>query len=130
MAIAAWVDKGYVKQYLPVAYLLLSNKTQFIYDMALKWVKEELSKCRGDNYVEKGGDKTQKTIVTDFEKGLMNACKSNFPEYTLVGDLFHLKNKLWIRGGQLGLGTKENNNLLALLSKKLGNMLFKERAEF
>ncbi len=44
MVIAVWIEKGYVKQYVPVIYLLLSNRTQFIYDMSLRWVREELSR--------------------------------------------------------------------------------------
>ncbi len=62
----------------------------------------------------------KKTIVCDFEAGLLNAISLEFPGFDLKGDLFHLKNRLWLAGTKRGLGTNLNKLLLIFLVNALG----------
>jgi hypothetical protein len=45
--------------------------------------------------------KRKTVLIIDFERGLMNACKTNLKGFSLIGDIFHMKNKLWLSGVRL-----------------------------
>jgi hypothetical protein len=133
MIIASWNQE--FKEYYPVAFILLSHKTQLIYREALMWVREELRKSNDDilpcdKNIQNNTNEKAKTIVCDFEAGLLNATEIEFPEFTLIGDLFHLKNRLWLGGMKKGLGTKDNKPLLIYLVNKFGSLHFKKEEEF
>ena len=133
MIIASWSQE--FKEYYPVAFILLSHKTELIYKEALMWVREELRKSNDeihhvDGNIKSNHDEKSKTIVCDFEAGLLNATRFGFPEFKLFGDLFHLKNRLWLGGMKRGLGTKHNKPLLIYLVNKFGSLHFKKKEEF
>ena len=60
-----------------------------------------------------------KFIMTDFEKGLVNALKWVFPKSKVLDCQFHFAKALWKRAGKLGLRQKERKRKAAILIKFL-----------
>ena len=75
--------------YLPGFYILLSNKTEMLYDLAFKSLRRILT--QNDLY-----KLNIQTIITDTEVALINAINSNFNEVQRIGCWFHLKENLII----------------------------------
>ena len=66
--------------YLPILYILMTNKTQKMYRNALEWIFK-LSRRRAN----------PKTITCDFEQALLGAINGIFPYSKIIGCLFHWK---------------------------------------
>ena len=73
-----------IHEYLPGFYILLSNKSEVLYDLAFKSVKRILT--QNGLY-----QLNIKTITTDIEVALINAFNANFNEVQRNGCWFHLK---------------------------------------
>ena len=66
--------------FLPILYILMTNKSQKMYRNALEWVFK-LSNRRIN----------PKTVTCDFEQALMNAVDGIFPFSKIIGCFFHWK---------------------------------------
>ena len=86
--------------YLPGFYILLSNKTEMLYDLAFKSLRRILT--QNDLY-----KLNIQTITTDTEVALINAINSNFNEAQRIGCWFHLKQDLIRNARTMGLLNKE-----------------------
>ena len=76
--------------YVPVFYILLTSKTEKIYGHALTLMNET------------AGSKMNPTSVTcDYEKGLHNAIMKAFPKAIINGCLFHWKQAILRKLGDL-----------------------------
>jgi hypothetical protein len=75
---------------LPVVYGLLPRKTQAIYTSFLTVISNKLNMA-------------PRTITSDFEKALLNACQTVFPSTQLHGCFFHFKQSMFRRIQDLGL---------------------------
>ena len=87
--------------YLPCFYILMSNKTEILYDLIFKSVKRILTQ---NNIYQL----SIKTITTDTELALINAVKLNFPQSQRIGCWFHLKQDLMKQSRILGLLNPKN----------------------
>ena len=69
--------------YLPCFYVLMSNKTEILYDLVFKSIKRILTQYNQYklNII---------TITIDTEIPLINALAYNFDNYTRIGSWFHL----------------------------------------
>ena len=90
--------------YIPGFYILMSNKTEIIYDMVFKSVKKILTQ----NGIY---SLNIKTITTDTELALINAVNTNFVDVQRIGCWFHLKQDLLRESKVLGLFNKNNKNI-------------------
>ena len=88
-------------EYYPCFYILMSNKTEILYDMIFKSVKRILT--QNNLYSLKF-----KTITTDTEIALINAINNNFIGTQRIGCWFHLKQDLKREAKNLGLLNKKN----------------------
>lgn len=77
----------------PLIYILMSSKQTNAYVKAFKKVNEIFN--INVNY-----------IITDFETALINACKSQFANYSHFGCLFHFSQSIWRRLQETGLSKK------------------------
>ena len=91
-------------KYLPCFYILMSNKTEIIYDMIFKSIIRILTQNNIYNL-------DIKTITTDTEIALINSIKTNFPKSQRIGCWFHLKQDLMREARVLGLFNPKNNNI-------------------
>jgi len=66
--------------YIPILYILMTNKSQKMYRNALEWV-----------FKLSGRRINPKTVTCDFELALINAVQSIFPYTKINGCLFHWK---------------------------------------
>ena len=82
--------------YLPGFYILMSNKTEILYDLIFKSVIRILTQ---NNIYQL----QIKTITTDTELALINAVKNNFANSQRIGCWFHLKQDLIREAKVLGL---------------------------
>ena len=73
-----------INEYLPGFYILLSNKSEMLYNLALRSLKRILTQNRLYKL-------NIKTITTDTEVALINAINANFIESQRIGYWFHLK---------------------------------------
>lgn len=87
---------------LPLVYALLSSKEQVQYEAVLKSVVEAARKFRIENF------KPEK-IITDFEKGILNACQEVFPTVQTSCCFFHLKQSLYRKIQSSGLQCQYND---------------------
>ena len=71
-------------EYMPGFFILMSNKTEILYDMVFKSVIRILTQ----NYIYK---LNINTITTDTELALINAIQMNFPNTQRIACWFHLK---------------------------------------
>ena len=70
--------------YIPGFYILMSNKTEILYNMVFK----SLIKILTQNNIYK---LELKTITTDTELALINAINNSFDNIQRIGCWFHLK---------------------------------------
>ena len=87
--------------YLPCFYILMSNKTEILYDLVFKSIKKIFTKYNQYklNII---------TIINDTEIPLINALTYNFDNFTRIGCCLHLKQNL-IR--YYGLMNNKNKNI-------------------
>ena len=91
-------------EYFPSFYILMSNKTEILYDLIFKSVIRILSQ---NNIYQLNIN----TITTDTELALINAVNTNFPNTQRIGCWFHLKQDLIREAKILGLLNKKNNKI-------------------
>ena len=96
-------------EYMPGFFILMSNKTEILYDMVFKSVIRILTQ----NYIYK---LNINTITTDTELALINAIQMNFPNTQRIGCWFHLKQDLLREARILGLLNNKNKNINSELS--------------
>ena len=82
-------------------YILLSNKSEMLYDLAFKSVKRILTQ----------NGLYQITITTDSEALLISAINANFKETQRIGCWFHLKQDLIKNARTMGLLNKRNKDI-------------------
>ena len=70
-------------EYYPGFFILMSNKSEILYDLIFKSLKRLISQ-------QNIYDLSFKTITTDTEIALINAVKNNFDKATRIGCWFHL----------------------------------------
>ena len=70
------------------------------------------------------------TYTTDFEKAIINVCKSQFPEGFHVGCLFHLK-QAWRRYliSEIGFTTPEIKNAMSVGALDLLTIILQDNVE-
>jgi len=93
-----------IHEYIPGFYILLSNKTEMLYDLAFKSVKRILT--QNGLY-----QLNIQTITTDTEAALINAINANFNESQRIGCWFHLKQDLIRNARTMGLLNKRNKDI-------------------
>ena len=93
-----------LSQYIPCFYILMSNKSEILYDLIFKSIIRILTQ---NNLYHV----TFQTITTDTEIALINAVKSNFENTTRIGCWFHLKQNLLNQAKICSLLNKKNNNI-------------------
>ena len=89
-----------LSQYIPCFYILMSNKSEILYDMIFKSILRILTQ---NNLYHV----TYQTITTDTEIALINAVKINFENTTRIGCWFHLKQNLLNQAKICGLFNKK-----------------------
>ena len=87
-------------EYIPSFFILMSNKTEILYDQVFKSVIRILTQ----NNVYK---LNIFTITTDTELALINAIQNNFSNSQRIGCWFHLKQALLREARILGLLNKK-----------------------
>ena len=93
-----------IHEYIPGFYILLSNKSKMLYDLAFKSVKRILT--QNGLY-----QLNIKTITTDTEPALINAINENFNDAQRIGCWFHLKQDLIRNARTMGLLNKRNKGI-------------------
>ena len=91
-------------EYYPGFYILMSNKTEILYDLILKSIsriitQQEIYKI---DFI---------TITTDTELALINAINNNFPETKRLGCWFHLSQDLIREARIMGLLNSKSNKI-------------------
>ena len=93
-----------IHEYLPGLYILLSNKSEMLYDLSFKSLKMILTQNRLYQL-------NIKTITTDTEIALINVIHLNFPNSHRIGCWFHLKKDLLREAKTLGLLNPKNEKI-------------------
>ena len=93
-----------ISQYIPCFYVLISNKTEIMYDLIFKSIIRILTQ---NNLYQLNYE----TITTDTEIALINAININFPNSTRIGCWFHLKQNLLNQAKINRLLNKKNNKI-------------------
>ena len=93
-----------LSQYIPCFYILMSNKSDILYDLIFKSILRILTQ---NNLYHV----TYQTITTDTEIALINAVKINFENTTRIGCWFHLKQNLLNQAKICGLFNKKNTKI-------------------
>ena len=93
-----------ISQYIPCFYILMSNKTEILYDLIFKSIKRILT--QNNQY-----QVAYQTITTDTEIALINAVKINFENTTRIGCWFHLKQNLLNQAKICGLFNTKNSKI-------------------
>ena len=108
-----------INKFIPACYILLNNKTVWIYNESIEYIKSKI--CTNNK-----GNLNIKTVICDFEQGLINAIKNNFIDVTIVGCYFHHKKCLIRKAQSLGL-TKDKliQDTKELINKEIGLIPFK-----
>ena len=105
--------------FIPGAFFLLNNKTEFIYTQILTYLKIKLLEINNKELL-------LETATCDFEQSLINAINNVFPEIILVWCYFHHKKALMRNATKLGLCNKELIiETEKLINKELGILPFK-----
>ena len=91
-------------EYYPGFFILMSNKTEILYDMVFKSIKNILTQ---NNIYELKIE----TITTDTEIALINAIHTNFPKSQRIGCWLHLKQDLMREAKKLGLFNSKNKKV-------------------
>ena len=103
-----------LNKFFPGVYILLNNKTEFIYTHSLNYIKNKINDINPHNL-------HLKTITCDFERGLINAINNVFPHIVKIGCYFHYKQALIRNANKLGLGKKNmEKETKELINKELG----------
>lgn len=87
---------------LPFVYALLSSKQTEQYTTVLQAVQAAAE----ENAIQNFGPHK---IMSDFEKGILNACNAVFPDAATTSCFFHLKQSLYRKIQEEGLQTLYNN---------------------
>ena len=95
-------------------YILLSNKTEILYDLAFQSLKRILT--QNELY-----QLNIKTITTDTEVALINTINANFPETQRIGCWFHLKQDLIRNVRIMGLLNKRNKDIDINITFEINN---------
>jgi len=90
------------RNYVPLIYCLLNSKRQASYELCFN--------CVSDLCKEHGVDLQPNTVVTDFEIGLINACKVVWSNSRQVGCRFHLTQAWWRAIQRFGMTTAYKTN--------------------
>ena len=93
-----------ISQYIPCFYILMSNKTEILYDLIFKSIKRILT--QNNQY-----QVAYQTITRDTEIALINAVKINFDNTTRIGCWFHLKQNLLNQAKICGLFNTKNSKI-------------------
>lgn len=88
---------------LPLLYAFLSRKTEEQYTTVLRALRNAVTKYRVQ------GPCLPDRIMSDFEKGLINACNNVFPEAQVSGCFFHLGQSVYRRLQEEGLQAQYND---------------------
>ena len=88
-----------LNKYFPRVYILLNNKTEFIYSQSLNYIKNKIKDINLYNL-------HLKAIKWDFGRGLINAINKVFPHIVKIGCYFHYKQTLIRNVNNLVLGKK------------------------
>ena len=91
-------------EYYPGFFILMSNKSEILYDLIFKSVKRLISQ-------QNIYDLSFKTITTDTEIALINAVKNNFDKATRIGCWFHLSQDLIREARTIGLLNSKNKKI-------------------
>ena len=93
-----------ISQYIPCFYILMSNKTEILYDLVFKSVLRIMTQNKLYHI-------DFKTITTDTEIPLINAINHNFDNSKRIGCWFHLKQNLLKKARICGLLNKNNKKI-------------------
>ena len=100
------------KEYYPGFYILMTNKTEILYDLIFKSVKRIITQQNiySLNIL---------TITTDTEIALINAVNNNFPNVTRIGCWFHLNQDLIREAKIMGLFNSKNKEIDANITYEI-----------
>ena len=99
------IFKDYISsEYYPGFFILMSNKTEILYDLIFKSLKRIISQQNIYNL-------TFKTITTDTEIALINAVERNFDKIKRIGCWFHLSQDLIREARLIGLLNSKNKDI-------------------
>ena len=100
------------KEYYPGFYILMTNKTEILYDLIFKSVKRIITQQNiySLNIL---------TITTDTEIALINAVNNNFPHVTRIGCWFHLNQDLIREAKIMGLFNSKNKEIDANITYEI-----------
>ena len=99
------IFKDYItSEYYPGFFILMSNKTEILYDLIFKSLKRIISQQNIYNL-------TFKTITTDTEIALINAVERNFDKIKRIGCWFHLSQDLIREARLMGLLNSKNKDI-------------------
>ena len=93
-----------ISQYIPCFYILMSNKTEILYDLVFKSIIRILTQNNAYHI-------NYQTITTDTEIPMINAINNNFENTTRIGCWFHLKQNLLNQAKICGLLNKKNSSI-------------------
>lgn len=88
---------------LPMVYAFLSHKTEAQYTQVLEAVRAAVTEFNVP------GQCVPQRIMSDFEKGILNACKTVYPQAQVRACFFHLGQSVFARIQQEGLQCAYNN---------------------
>ena len=88
-----------LRLYIPTCFILMSNKTESSYTMALECLKQIALSLKLSL--------SPTPVMSDFELALRNGIKNSFPNAQISGCYFHYTKCLWNKISKLGLRTKE-----------------------
>ena len=92
------------KEYYPGFYILMTNRTEILYDLIFKSVIRIITQ-------QKSYTLNILTITTDTELALINAVHNNFPTANKIGCWFHLNQDLIREAKIMGLFNKQNKDI-------------------
>ena len=106
--------------FVPLVYALMTSKTEELYVEMFKLLIEF---CNDNN--QKINDNPDLEIVTDFEKGAINALNDMFPLATHSSCFFHLSQNIYKKLQSLGLSSRYSNDPeFNLLAKQIPALAF------
>ena len=92
------------KEYYPGCFILMTNKTEILYDLIFKSVIRIITQQKAYNL-------NISTITTDTEIALINGIHNNFPNINRIGCWFHLNQDQIIATKIMGLFTRKNKEI-------------------
>lgn len=105
---------------LPFVYALLSHKEEKQYTAVLRSVEAAAQEYQIRNFAPR-------KLVTDFEKGILNACEKVYPDTPITCCFFHLKQSIYRKIQAFGLQTQYNdaeNDTIRLQSHMIAALAF------